>query len=116
MPLNVQSFIARDVKQWKHIHHDDFQSPENVKDWSHVKLQTCRDGENYFLGGHCNFATETVTKVFRNLPKHEKIKISATFHMFDNWEDEMALMKVNDKIGNPLDYSSTTYNLTTISH
>jgi len=52
------------------IHHNDFENEESAKDWSHPVLNSCKDGVNYFLGGHCNFATEEISKKFVDLPKH----------------------------------------------
>lgn len=55
--------------------------------------------ENYFLGGHCNLAADEISKMFVNLPAHEKIRIQATFHMFDNWQGEYGFMKIDDQRG-----------------
>ena len=55
--------------------------------------------ENYFLGGHCNLAADEISKMFINLPTHEKIRIQATFHMFDNWQGEYGFMKIDNQRG-----------------
>ena len=55
--------------------------------------------ENYFLGGHCNLAADEISKMFLNLPAHEKIRVQATFHMFDNWQGEYGFMKIDDQRG-----------------
>ncbi len=39
-----------------------------------------------------------MTKVFKNLPEHTKIKINAGYHMLDSWEGETGYMKVDDVI------------------
>jgi len=58
-------------------------------------LSNCGNN-NYFLGGHCKLSSDELSKTFENLPKHEHVRIVATYHMFDNWQGEYAYMKLND--------------------
>ncbi len=37
-----------------------------------------------FLGGHCNFANDVVTRKF-DLPKHSKIMLKFNLHFIDEW-------------------------------
>ena len=56
------------AKQWALVFHEDFQ--EKVSGWTPVKVSSCGGSEDKFLGGHCNFAADTASKVFKNLPAH----------------------------------------------
>ncbi len=53
---------------------------------------------NAFLGGHCNLSYNEVSKTFKNLPEHSKLKINAAYHMLDSWDGETGYMKVDDQI------------------
>jgi hypothetical protein len=89
------SFVLEGVRQWGLVHHDDFESEKSLKDWSDQRTSRCKNGMNTFLGGHCNFSFTEVTKTFKNLPAHEKLKVNAAFHMLDAWEGETAYMKID---------------------
>jgi len=90
------SFVLEGVKQWGLVHHDDFESEKSLQGWSDKRTSKCQHGGNTFLGGHCNFSYNEVTKVFKNLPPHDKLKINAAFHMLDSWDGEYAYMKLDD--------------------
>ena len=73
--------------------------------WSKEKLSTCGTNDNMFLGGHCNFAGEEVSKNYSNLPQHTmvikliiKVRVTANFHFFDKWEGEEGYLKFNNEI------------------
>jgi len=88
------------VKQWAVTAHDDFEDANSVANgWSDMSISSCSEGGNSFLGGHCLLSYQEVSKTY-TLPKHEHLKISASVHMFDNWDGESVYMKVNDVIGN----------------
>ena len=89
------SFILEGVRQWGLVHHDDFETEKSLKDWSDKRTSKCKNGTNTFLGGHCNFSYNEVTKTFKNLPSHEKLKLNAALHMLDNWDGEYAYMKID---------------------
>ncbi len=91
------SFILEGVRQWGLVHHDDFESESSLNGWSDKRTSRCPNSKNTFLGGHCNFSYNEVTKVFKNLPAHEKIKVNAAFHMLDSWDGEFAYMKIDDE-------------------
>lgn len=99
--LNLQftysesSLIYENTEQWVMVSYDDFQG--SAKEWSKEKFSVCGTNDNIFLGGHCNFGGEEVFKVYKNLPVHKMIKITANFHFFDKWEGEEAYMNV-DKV------------------
>merc|ERR1712072_915111 len=71
------------AKQWALVFHEDFQ--EKVSGWTPVKVSSC-GGEDKFLGGHCNFAADTASKVFKNLPAHTQVRMTASFHFLDQWD------------------------------
>jgi len=79
--------------------HDDFEGKKSLKGWSRKELSSCNEGGNSFLGGHCKLSHQEVSKTY-NLPEHKHLKITASVHMFDNWDGESIYMKVNDVTGN----------------
>ncbi len=89
------SFVLEGVRQWGLVHHDDFESEKSLDGWSDKRLSRCKNGKNSFLGGHCNLSYNEVSKVFKNLPKHEKLKVNAAYHMLDSWDGEFAYMKID---------------------
>lgn len=98
--VNLQgtSFIVEGVKQWELKHHDDFESEDSLHGWSDKRTSRCNKMMGSFLGGHCNFSFNEVTKVYKGLKSHTVLRVNASFHMLDAWDGEKALMKINDKI------------------
>ncbi len=47
------------------------------------------------LGGFEKFGGGEISKLFKVLPNHTKIKIKAIFHFIDFWSGETAYLKVN---------------------
>lgn len=95
--LKGASFAIDGVNQFGLIHHDDFDSKESLNGWSHTQTNRCSENGNFFLGGHCIFSNEDVTKQYQ-LPEHNTIRVSAGFHMFDNWNGEHGYMKIDDDV------------------
>ncbi len=80
------------------IHHDDFETQESLKGWSKQQTSSCSKNGNVFLGGHCQFSYNEISKKFYiNIP-HKQVRVTASFHMLDNWEGEFGYMKINGKI------------------
>ena len=96
--LKGTSFISEGVKQWELKHHDDFESDNSLYGWSDKRTSNCNKMTGRFLGGHCNFSFNEVTKTFPNLPEHSTLRINASFHMLDAWNGEKAFMKVNNEV------------------
>jgi len=95
--MRGSSFVLEGVKQWGLVHHDDFESEKSLDGWSDKRTSRCKNSKNTFLGGHCNFSFNEVTKVFKNLPPHDKLKVNAAYHMLDSWDGEYAYMKIDDE-------------------
>jgi len=87
------SLVYDGMDQWTMIRLDDFQG--QAQGWSKEKMSVCGSNDNMFLGGHCNFGGEDVTKNFTDIPEHSMIRITANFHFFDKWEGEEAFMYLN---------------------
>lgn len=87
-----KSFKLLSYEQWKLVIFEDFQS--SVTGWSEDDISNCGSSPDLFLGGHCKFSNENVTKTF-SLSSHSEIKVSANFHFIDNWKGESAYMKVD---------------------
>jgi hypothetical protein len=96
--LRGESFLLNGVKQFGLIHHDDFDTPKSLDGWSDKRISRCKEGGNAFLGGHCNLSYTEVSKTFKNLPKHETLRVNAAYHMLDSWDGETAYMKINGEI------------------
>ncbi len=81
------------MAQWTMMNLDDFQG--SAEGWSKQKMSTCGTNDNMFLGGHCNFGADEVSKNFTELPPHSMIRITANFHFFDMWEGDQAFLYFN---------------------
>lgn len=120
---NGPSFSISGVKQWLITHHDDFEDESNLSSWSDKRTSSCNtklktqnsDNEinkkvkdsNLFLGGHCNFSHNEVSKTFKLLANHSKIRITAKYHFIDDWNGEYGYMKLN---GNVIWTKKSTHN------
>merc|ERR1711959_41369 len=82
------------AKQWALVYHEDFD--EKVSGWTPVKVSSC-GSDDKFLGGHCNFAADTASKTFRNLPAHTQVRMTARFHFLDQWDGEQAYASLDGK-------------------
>ena len=50
---------------------------------------------NFFLGP---YQSSEVSKMFALPSDHTRVRINANFHFLDNWNDQVAYLKINDKI------------------
>ena len=93
--LKNECYKVNGIKQWSLISYDDFSSSENIKDWSFQKLMSCNDNNgNLFIGGYCLLSKEEVSKKFFIGYSHESIRVKESYHMFDNWNGEMEMKKM----------------------
>merc|ERR1712154_584319 len=83
----VSSFIQNDVVQWALKHHDDFEG--EVKGWDTTETNSC-DGFDKHLAGHCSAVGGSVKKTFTGLGAHKAIRVQASYHFLDSWENERA--------------------------
>eukprot|EP00933_Yihiella_yeosuensis_P026795 TRINITY_DN20821_c0_g1_i1.p1 TRINITY_DN20821_c0_g1~~TRINITY_DN20821_c0_g1_i1.p1 ORF type:complete len:260 (-),score=28.14 TRINITY_DN20821_c0_g1_i1:524-1303(-) len=95
--LNVASLNVGKVRQWALFHFDTFDVPREHEQWSDNARSNCNVAGDSFLGGHCKFAGTNTTKRFSNLSPHNKVKVRARVHFFDDWEGESVLLQVNGK-------------------
>ena len=58
--INAKSFVVQGVKQWSLTHHEDFES--DLNGWTDKRTNRCHENGNIFLGGHCNFSFDQVSK------------------------------------------------------
>jgi hypothetical protein len=98
----ASSFLATEViiggvKQWRLLYHDDFEPDvENSDGWDVAARGICGpESKDWFLGGHCKTATENATKTYEKLPIHTQLRVKARVHFLDQWDGEMAFMKVD---------------------
>jgi hypothetical protein len=93
MKFSESKLIYEGIDQWTMIRLEDFQG--SAEGWSKQKMSTCGTNDNMFLGGHCNFGGEEVSKNFTDIPQHSMLRITANFHFFDSWDGEQAFMYFN---------------------
>ena len=53
-------------------------------------------GRDHFLGGHCKIADGETKKVFDNLPPHSQVRLTARYHMIDDWQGQTAFLKLDE--------------------
>eukprot|EP01006_Ploeotia_vitrea_P021103 TRINITY_DN53441_c0_g1_i1.p2 TRINITY_DN53441_c0_g1~~TRINITY_DN53441_c0_g1_i1.p2 ORF type:complete len:306 (+),score=110.57 TRINITY_DN53441_c0_g1_i1:64-918(+) len=92
----AEHVVVRGVPQWKLVRHENFD--QDVAGWSLLETSACMGSRDRFLGGHCNIADGQVTKRFENLPPHNHVRVTARYHMIDNWQGETAFLKLGEHI------------------
>merc|ERR1719316_121444 len=91
--LNVNADLKASKLKVDNLHAD---FVEKVSGWTPVKVSSC-GSEDKFLGGHCNFAADTASKTFKNLPAHTQVRMTARFHFLDKWDGEQAYASLDGK-------------------
>ena len=92
----------RGVKQWKLFIEEDF-SEDLAKGWTKNVITEC--GGIRMLGGYCQFGGGEFKKSFLSLPSHLQLRIQATYHFIDAWDNEAGYMKVNNGRNGDLTYA-----------
>jgi len=98
--LEAPSIKHNDIALWQLTQHENFEN-NTSQGWDFSEISSCENNiiyPNKFIGGPCKLSNQEIEKTFENLPNHEFLKISAKFHMFDNWQGEYGYMKINNKI------------------
>ena len=95
-------FKVRGVKQWKLFHEEDL-SEDTTKGWTKNVVTEC--GGIRMLGGYCQFGGGEFKKTFDNLPTHSQLRIQATFHFIDAWDNEAGYMRINNGRNGDLQYA-----------
>jgi len=99
---SATSFLATEVivggvRQWSLLHHDDFE--HGMDGWKAPGRGSCGDDTtDHFLGGHCKTSSANATKIFRELPKHAQVRVTARVHFIDRWSGEAAYLRANERI------------------
>ena len=78
--------------QWEEYSVSTFE--DSFQFWDRQDLSSCFEGGDQFLGGHCNFAGDEVSRTYV-LPKHSSLRITAAYHMLDGWNGELGYMKID---------------------
>jgi hypothetical protein len=82
------------VQQWFLSAIENFN--EGAIGWSNSSTTSCGNTEKMILGGCGKFAGGEVSKVFRNLPVHDVVRLRANFHFIDKWGGETAYARLQD--------------------
>lgn len=106
-PQGGGTLTMSNAQQWSLLAHDDFgdhsdgwalsvngTQTESVQD----KRQGCNGNPDLHLGGYCAFSNHEVMRVYKGLPKHSAIMITARVHFFDFWRGEYAYAKVDGQM------------------
>jgi hypothetical protein len=92
----------RGVKQWKLFIEEDF-SGDSAKGWTKNTLTEC--GGIRMLGGYCQFGGGEFQKSFLSLPSHSQLRVQATYHFIDAWDNEAGYMRLNNGRNGDLQYA-----------
>lgn len=93
-------FYVEKVKQWKLLIHENYWS--EPYGWTNNSISTC--GGVNMLGGYGILAGGEILKEFTDIPKHNHIRIIASYHFIDAWSGETGFMRVNAGKDNNLEY------------
>ena len=85
------------IEKWKLFYFNDFESAENLLGWSSKIIGKNLENNN-FLGGKCALSEKELTKTFKKLPNHKKLRIKGNFLMIGDWNDEKGYLKINNEI------------------
>jgi len=92
--------LYKDIPQWKLVINENFW--KEPTGWTINSISTC--GGVHMLGGYSIISGQENSKQFKELPAHQKIRITATFHFIDAWIGETAYMKVDVGRNRTLEY------------
>jgi len=66
--------------------------------WTNGSVSECGNPNKPILGGYGKFAGGEVSKLFRQLPNHNQIRLKASFHFIDAWAGETAFAKLDHQL------------------
>jgi hypothetical protein len=66
--------------------------------WTNGSVSECGNPNKPILGGYGKFAGGEVSKLFRQLPDHNQIRLKASFHFIDAWTGETAFAKLDHQL------------------
>jgi len=93
---------VRGIKQWKLFFEEDL-SGDNASGWTKNVITEC--GGIRMLGGYCQFGGGEFKKFFGDIPDHSQIRIQATYHFIDAWDNEAGYMRLNNGRNGELQYA-----------
>jgi len=82
------------VQQWFLAAMENFN--DGAVGWSNSSTTTCGNNQKKMLGGCGKFAGGEVSKVYRNLPVHDSVRVRANLHFIDKWGGETAYVKLQN--------------------
>ncbi|XP_026190191.1 uncharacterized protein LOC34622774 [Cyclospora cayetanensis] len=107
--LDLQGpLTVRGVPQFRTTHREDFTSG-SAEGWdnpaSHEIVSSCAGIS--MLGGYGKFAKGEISKVFKQLPPHNELRVKAVFHFIDAWVGETGFMRLDTGADGGLAYAWT---------
>lgn len=96
--------LTRGYPQWQLFSLDTFDEGEHQ--WTPKKTQACGNSLNKFLGGHCALGgTENAYRHYRGLPPHNRVRVTALVHFFDEWKGETVYLSADNTVRWSLAYN-----------
>lgn len=71
---------------------------KEVEGWNDLRTSVCGTSTDYFLGGPCFFSNKPIMKKYEGIPKHTALMVSFNFHFIDDWEGEIATLKLDSEV------------------
>lgn len=92
--------LFQETPQWQIAAIENFR--DGAAGWSNDSTTICGYGQNknnddekkFILGGYTRFAGGETHKTFNNLPPHTHVRLTANYHMIDEWAGETAYAKL----------------------
>lgn len=96
-------FVVDTVPQWSLWKSEDFAGA--VEGWSMSDVTRC--GGVTMLGGFEKTSKTTVSKTFKGLPAHSRVRIVANYHFIDLWQGEVGFMQTSSGAEGKMEYAWT---------
>jgi hypothetical protein len=103
--LLAEEVVVGGIKQWALVRQDHFQNADDSNEWRFVGTEepvgtsTCAraNPNDRFLGGHCVLANGPARKIYRHLPPHSQVRVTARYHFIDRWMGETAFAQIDNQ-------------------
>jgi len=103
-------FLVNNVAQWALAVSEDFSLGTEGWATKSGEVTTSKCSSGHVLMGL--YSSEVITKTYKDLPKHTRIRVQAVFHFVDAWQGETGYMKLSSGKDGSLEYAWTeTYDM-----
>jgi len=84
------------ISQWMLAAVEDFNA--GASGWSNDSVSICGNENKKILGGYGLFAAGEVSKTYYGIPPHSQVRLTANYHLIDNWGGETAYAKLERRV------------------